>query len=116
MDQETLMSWVSGWPGVTHEVKWHDDMVFMIAGKMFLVHCFQGGNHGQVSFKVEDERVLELTDRPHIIPAPDMARAHWVSLLPSCQMDAVEKQALIRRSYELVRGKLTKKLQRELAD
>ena len=116
MDQETLMSWVSGWPGVTHEVKWHDDMVFMVAGKMFLVHCFQGKNQGQVSFKVEDERLLELTDRPHIIPAPYMARAHWISLLPSCEMDATEKQALIRRAYELVRAKLPKRQQLEFAD
>jgi predicted DNA-binding protein (MmcQ/YjbR family) len=116
MDQQTLMDWVAGWPGVTHEVKWHDDLAFMVAGKMFLVHCFQGGNHGQVSFKVEDERFLELTDRAHVIPAPYMARAHWVSLLPSCEMPNEERRALIRRSYELVRGRLTKKQQRELAD
>ncbi len=116
MDQETLMSWVRGWPGVTHEVKWHDDLVFMVVGKMFLVHCFQGKNHGQVSFKVEDERFLELTDRPHVVHAPYMARAHWISLLPSCAMSMEERRALIRRSYELVRAKLTKKLQRELAD
>mgnify|MGYP000010225694 CR=1 FL=1 len=116
MDQETLSSWVATWPGVTQEVKWHDDLVFMVVGKMFLVHCFQGKNQGQLSFKVEDERLLELTDRPHIIPAPYMARAHWISLLPSCTMEEAEKRALIRRAYELVRGKLTRKLQLELAD
>jgi predicted DNA-binding protein (MmcQ/YjbR family) len=116
MDRETVASWVSAWPGVTHEVKWHDDLVFMVAGKMFLVYCFQGKNHGQLSFKVEDERLLELTDRPHVIPAPYMARAHWISLLPSCEMGEAEKRALVRRAYELVRAKLTKKLQRELAD
>jgi predicted DNA-binding protein (MmcQ/YjbR family) len=116
MDQETLLSWVSGWPGVTHEVKWHDDLVFMVADKMFMVYCFQGKNHGQLGFKVEDERFLELTDRPHIHPAPYMARAHWISLMPLCEMGVDEKRALIRRAYELVRAKLTRKLQRELAD
>jgi predicted DNA-binding protein (MmcQ/YjbR family) len=116
MDLSTLQEWVAGWPGVSHEIKWHDDVVFMVAGKMFVVHCFQGKNQGQLSFKVEDERFLELTDRPHVIPAPYMARAHWISLLPSCEMDSSEKRAMVRRSYELVRAKLTRKLQAELAD
>ena len=31
-----------------------------------------------MSFKVEDERFLELTDRPGIIPAPYLARAKWI--------------------------------------
>jgi len=116
MDLQTLISWVADWPGVSHEVKWHDDEVFMVAGKMFAVHCFQGKNQGQLSFKVEDERFLELSDLPHVIPAPYMARAHWISLLPSCAMSLEEKHALVRRAYELVRAKLTRKLQRELAD
>lgn len=116
MDRETLLSWVATWPGVTHEVKWHDDLVFMVAGKMFMVYCFQGKYQGQLGFKVEHDRLLEFTDRPHIIPAPYMARAHWISLLPGCVMEETEKRALIRRAYELVRGKLTRKLQLELAD
>lgn len=114
MDQATIESWVRGWPGVTQEVKWHDDLVFMVAGKMFCVYCFQGKNHGQVSFKVEDERFLEFTDRPHIIPAPYMARAHWVSVLPSADLPVEELRALVRHAYELVRAKLPKKVQREL--
>lgn len=114
MDQATIETWVRDWPGVTHEIKWHDDLVFMVAGKMFGVYCFQGKNQGQVSFKVEDERFLEFTDRPHIIPAPYMARAHWVSVLPSAQMPAAEMRPLLRHAYELVRAKLPKKTQREL--
>lgn len=116
MQLSTLQEWVGGWPGVSHEIKWQDDVVFMVAGKMFAVHCFQGKNQGQLSFKVEDERFLDLTDRPHVIPAPYMARAHWISLLPSCEMDSAEKHAMVRKSYELVRAKLTRKLQAELAD
>jgi predicted DNA-binding protein (MmcQ/YjbR family) len=114
MDQATIESWVRDWPGVTHEIKWHDDLVFMIAGKMFCVYCFQGKHQGQVSFKVEDARFLEFTDRPHIIPAPYMARAHWISVLSSAAMPVDELQALVRHAYELVRAKLPKKTQREL--
>jgi len=63
---------------------------------------------------VEDERFLEFTDRPHIIPAPYMARAHWVSVLPSADLPVEELRALVRHAYELVRAKLPKKVQREL--
>ena len=114
MDQQTLLDWAGHWPGVSHEVKWQDDLALMVGGKMFALYCFQGKNQGQLSFKVDDSRLLELTDRPHIIPAPYLARAHWVSLLPGCTMDAEEKQALLRRSYELVRGKLSRAAQRAL--
>ena len=114
MDQATIESWVRQWPGVTQEIKWHDDLVFMVGGKMFCVFCFQGKNQGQVSFKVEDERFLELTDRPHIHPAPYMARAHWISLLPLADMPRDELQALLHRAYTLVFAKLTRKLQREI--
>jgi len=114
MDQATIESWVHDWPGVSQEIKWHDDLVFLVAGKMFCVYCFQGKYRGQVSFKVEDDRFLEITDRPHIVPAPYMARAHWVSVLSSAAMPAEELKALVRHSYELVRNKLTKKIQREL--
>ena len=48
MDQATIESWVRDWPGVTQDIKWHDDLVFMVAGKMFCVFCFQGQHRGQV--------------------------------------------------------------------
>lgn len=114
MDQQLLIDWVGYWPGVSHEIKWQDDLAFMVGGKMFLRYCFQGKNRGQCSFKVEDGRLLEFTDRPHIVPAPYLARTHWISLLPGCAMASSEKQALIRCSYELVRTRLTKAAQRAL--
>jgi len=114
MDEAQLETLVCAWPGVTSDVKWHDDRVYPVAGKMFVVYCFQGSKAGQVSFKVGHERFLELTDRHGIIPAPSMARAHWVSVLASCGMPRDEMVALLRVSYELVKGKLTRKVQRGL--
>ncbi len=116
MDQKLLESHVSGWPGVTRDIKWHDDLVFSVGGKMFAVYCLRGSNAGQVSFKVGEERFLEMTDRHGVIPAPYMARAHWVSVLPSSGIANDEILALVRGSYEMIRARLTKRLQRELAD
>jgi predicted DNA-binding protein (MmcQ/YjbR family) len=111
MDEAQLEALVGTWPGVTSDIRWHDDRVYWVAGKMFLVYCFQGANAAQISFKVVHERFLELTDRHGVIPAPYMARAHWVSVLASSAMSREELVGLVRGSYELVRSKLTRKVQ-----
>lgn len=116
MDGKQLDDLVSRWPGVTADLKWGDDLVYSVGGKMFAVHCLKGSNAGQISFKVGEARFLELTDRPGIIPAPYLARAHWVSVLSSSAMPRPELEALLRSSYEQVFAKLTRKAQRELGD
>lgn len=115
MDEQTLRAWTAGWPGVTADVKWEDDLVFSVAGKMFCALCLRGTGVGRVSFKVDDGRFLELTDRPGFAPAPYLARAKWVTVPAGAPVPRAELQALVRRSYELVRARLPKKLQRELA-
>lgn len=102
------------WPGVTEDVKWGNDLVFSVGGKMFC--AMEASGKGGIGFKVEEARFLELTDRPGIVPAPYLARAHWVHLAQASVIPASELQALLRRSYELVRARLTKKLQVEYAD
>lgn len=117
MNAEMLEKWVGSWPGVASSMKWEDDLVFTVAGKMFCVTCVRGPHAGSLSFKVEDERFLELTGRPGFQPAPYLARAHWVYLeQPGKALPAAELRELLRRSYELVRERLPKKTQRELAD
>lgn len=116
MNEAALRKLTAPWPGVEAGIKWDDDMVFTVAGKMFCVTCIRGPHQGSISFKVEDERFLEFTGRPGFIPAPYMARAHWVQVASAKSLPAAELRELIRRSYELVRARLTKKAQRELAD
>lgn len=114
MDSKQIEKIVAGWPGVTQDVKWGDDLVFSVGQKMFVVTCFRGPQQGRFSFKVPDERFLEFTDRPGIIPAPYMARAKWVLVQADTKLAKGELEALLRQSYELVKARLTKKLQREL--
>lgn len=102
------------WPGVTRDIKWGADLVFSVGGKMFAVTPSDGSEGGRLSFKVADDRFLELTDQPGIIPAPYMARAHWISIAEPQRFGTVELEAFILDAYTLVRAKLTKKLQAEL--
>lgn len=116
MDETILRAWVGIWPGVEASVKWEDDLVFGVAGKMFCALCLRGPDAGSTAFKVDDHRFLELTGRPGFIPAPYLARAHWVQVAEPMRIPRGELQALLRRSYELVRARLPKKTQRDLAD
>jgi predicted DNA-binding protein (MmcQ/YjbR family) len=73
-----------------------------------------GPHSGRLSFKVDKDRFLELTDQPGMIPAPYMARAFWVSIVEPERFARAEIEAFVRRSYELVRAGLSKKLQAKL--
>lgn len=111
MTEAELDAICGAWPGVTRSIKWEVDLVYSVANKMFVVMCTLGPERGRLSFKVEPERFLELTDQPGIAPAPYMARAFWITLANPGQFDEGQVEAFLRRSYELVREKLPKKTQ-----
>jgi predicted DNA-binding protein (MmcQ/YjbR family) len=112
MDESALRRLLLAWPGTAASIKWDHDLVFSVAEKMFCALDLDGG---RLSFKVDPERFLEFTDRPGVGPAPYMARAHWITLDDPAAIGEAELRTLLRRAYELVRARLSKKLQRELA-
>lgn len=85
---------VSAWPGVGEDVKWDNNRVFSVVGKMFCAMEDRGGLG--LTFKIEESRFLELTDRPGIVPAPYLARAHWIGLTDPSALSEAETKALIR--------------------
>ncbi len=101
-------------PGATEQIQWEKDRVFKVGGKMFA--CSGIETDSRYSFKVDDERFLELTDLPGIAPAPYLARAKWIQIDPAeCQLPDHHIKKLVERSYALVLARLPKKLQRELS-
>jgi predicted DNA-binding protein (MmcQ/YjbR family) len=62
-----------------------------------------------LSFKCTLEEFAELVERPGIVPAPYLARAHWVSLQDPGALAQAEVKRLLREAYELVVAKLPKK-------
>ena len=100
-------------PGATENIQWGDDRVFKIGGKMFACSGLDKGS--KYSFKVDDARFLELTDMPGVTPAPYLARAKWVQVEPdNCGIPDGDLEDLVRRSCELVFGKLPKKTQKTI--
>ncbi|MBI3283352.1 MAG: MmcQ/YjbR family DNA-binding protein [Burkholderiales bacterium] len=115
MDFMLAREFCAGLPGASADIKWGNVLVYSVGAKMFAVTGANQEDSQRFSFKVEDGRFLELTDRPGIVPAPYMARCKWVQVNDAGALDDAEAQALLRRSYELVFARLTKKLQRELS-
>ncbi|WP_158885439.1 MmcQ/YjbR family DNA-binding protein [Rhodanobacter sp. L36] len=114
LDVRGLRSLCGNWPGVSEEIKWGADLVFSVAGKMFVITPSDGSEGGRLSFKAAEDRFLELTDRPGIVPAAYLARARWVSVIEPGRFSTETLQGLVRESYLAVHGKLSKKLQAEL--
>ena len=115
LDEQQLDALCGGWPGVTRSIKWEVDLVYSVAGKMFVVMCTIGPDRGRFSFKADAERFLELTEQPGMAPAPYVAHSFWVSVTEPERFVRSELEAYVRRSYELVHAKLPKKTQAALA-
>ena len=76
MKLENLVEYCRSLPYIVEDIKWGNDLVFSIkGGKMFCVFGFESDVYTGMSFKVDDHRFLEMTDRPQFTPAPYMARA-----------------------------------------
>jgi len=114
MNLDWLRAHCMSLPHTTEHVQWGDDLVFKIGGKMYVVAPLI--EHKVVlSFKCTPEEFAELIERPGIIPAPYMARMHWVALEKMDALSRAEIKQRISRSYDLVLGKLPKKLQVQLS-
>jgi len=102
-------------PGATEEILWGNDLVFKVGGKMFFATDASEDPAACFSFKVADERFLELTDLPGVRPAPYLARARWVQIDPrACKLDHDDLEQLVEHSYQLVFAKLSRKLRQSI--
>lgn len=100
-------------PHTTETVQWGDNLVFKVGGKVYAVAALEPAAVA-LSFKCTAEDFAELTERPGIIQAPYFAKGQWVALQSEDALTAAELKRLLKRAYELVFAKLTKKAQAEL--
>src|ERR1700758_3117776 len=99
-------------PSVSEDIKWGNDLCFIIGGKMFCVVSLEVPL--KVSLKVTEEEFEVLTGRPGIIPAPYVARHKWILIENISLFDPCKWEYYIRQSYNLVKEKLPKKKISEL--
>jgi len=109
MNLDKLRSFCRTLPGATVDIKWGADECHCVGGKMFAVFGVHDKKASNVSFKCEPSRFLELTDVPGIIPAPYLARAHWVQIEEGKALSDAQARELVTQSHALIVAKLTKK-------
>ena len=114
MDIESVRAHCLSFPHVTEDVQWGNDLVFKLAGKMVAVIVLEGASKYCLSFKCTPEKFAELVEQDGIDPAPYSARYHWVALQRFNVLSEKELRALLRESYDLVFGKLPKKVKAQL--
>ena len=99
-------------PHATEDVQWEHNLLFRIAGKIFCIANLEPGvSPTKIAFKCTPEKFAELVEIEGIIPAPYMARNHWVAMIEMDALRQPEVKELIQGSYQLVLEKLPKRTQ-----
>jgi len=112
MNIEQLRKLCLSLPYTTEDVKWDNDLCFLIGKKMFCVTGLEGSF--SASFKLKDEEFNELTEMDGIIPAPYLARYKWVLVENSTALTNKEWEHYISQSYEMIKSKLPKRILAQL--
>jgi predicted DNA-binding protein (MmcQ/YjbR family) len=97
---------------VTEDVKWGHDLIFSVGGKMFA--GFQLPEGEPVAFKTDPLVFSSLTSHAGVVPAPYMARHHWVSVSKRSALPPSTLRDLLRDAHALVAAKLPAATRRRL--
>ncbi|HSC54124.1 MAG TPA: MmcQ/YjbR family DNA-binding protein [Phnomibacter sp.] len=113
MDTEEIQNICRQLPGVTEDIKWGNDLVFSVGGKMF---CVVGLNQSPTtaSFKVRDDEFEEICNWPGFKPAPYVAKYKWVWIEDIHLMKKADWKKYLLQSYELAKDKLPLKIRKQL--
>jgi predicted DNA-binding protein (MmcQ/YjbR family) len=128
MNVERLRAYILTLPHVVETMQWGANLVFWvgdkaIGGKMFaLINLDDPGpdrrrvvQHALMMYAVDPARYSDLLEIEGLIPAPYMARIHWVAAERWDIFTAAEWQRELRAAYELTLAKLPKKVVATLA-
>lgn len=112
MNTEKLTAYCMSLKGVKESIKWEDHLCYTVGEKIF---CMTGMNDNSgVSLKVSREDFEELTEREGIEQAPYLARGQWIAIHKRNALKPKEWEYYLDKAYQLIKAKLTKKMQREI--
>jgi predicted DNA-binding protein (MmcQ/YjbR family) len=114
LNNERVREFLLTLPHVKETVQWTDHLVFWagdktIGGKMFCMLDLGGTGKCVVAMAAGAEGMAELLEREGIVPAPYLARAHWVCVERWDALDWPEWKERLQRAREIVHEKLPAK-------
>ena len=99
-------------PGATEDIKWGNDLIFSVGGKMFAGMALPDCD--RLSFKVDAAVFDTMTGHNGIVAAPYMARHHWVMVTDRKKVSRASLEEMIAESHRLVAANLPRKTQKAL--
>ena len=119
MNAERARAFLLTLPHVTETLQWGENLVFWVGdksvgGRMFAVISLSAEPHGAMSFAAGPEHFAELLEREAFVPAPYLARAHWVLTREWDALRPVEWQQELRAAHGIVFAKLPKRVRERL--
>jgi predicted DNA-binding protein (MmcQ/YjbR family) len=120
MDAERIRTLLLKLPSVVETMQWGANLVFWvgdkaIGGKMFAVVDLDGKGGPLMSYAAGPDRFAELVEQEGIIPAPYLARAHWVAVERWDIFRANEWMRELEAAHAIVYAKLPKRTRDVLA-
>jgi predicted DNA-binding protein (MmcQ/YjbR family) len=120
MDAERLRAYILSLPHVTETMQWGANLVFWccdksLGGKMFAVINLDEPTDAELSgrkprsiasYAAGPARFAELVEREDMIPAPYLARAHWIAALHWDVFTPAEWQRELAAAQAIVFAKL----------
>jgi predicted DNA-binding protein (MmcQ/YjbR family) len=104
----SLERFILSLPGATLSLLWGDARVFKVGGKMFAVLSPRHERPARLSFKAAEDSFHILTSANGIVPAPYLARSHWVRLQRLDALEPAELRAYLARAHALISAGLPK--------
>ena len=124
MDAERIRTFLLTLTHTVETRQWGNNLVFWVAdktigGKMFaLINLDDPGDRLSqtvIAFATHPDRFHELLEIEGIIPAPYLARAHWVALQHWNVLRKPDLEDLLRAAHAVVHDKLPKRTKDVLA-
>lgn len=114
MDIEKLREYCISKKGATEEFPFGEDtLVFKVGGKMFALTGLDGDL--SINLKCDPELAIELRERyPSVQPGYHMNKTHWNTVFIDGSVSDMLVCEWIDHSYEIVVGKLPKKMREAL--
>lgn len=120
MDAERIRGFLLKLPHVVETTQWANNLVYWvgdkaIGGKMFTVVNLDGDGRAVISFSAGPEAFSELLEQGGLLPAPYMARIHWIAAERWDVFRSSEWEEYLRRAHGLTLAKLPPKTRAILA-
>jgi predicted DNA-binding protein (MmcQ/YjbR family) len=114
MDNERIREICMALPHAAETLNWGHHLVYWvgdrdIGGKMFAMTDLDGTGTGVLWFHCGAERFHELIEMDGIVPAPHLARAHWVAVERWDVMRPRQLEEELRSAHALIYAKLPKR-------